>query len=134
MVWSLYQGSWAGISLFLGVIVCSTLLSTSNEGTAPAIVSWALSREIRQMVQIAHAAKDGFSMSKLFTDFRIWDKRKPLVSSGLKRLSLTQWQSLLQQCLEADMALKGQSREDCWLLFENIVIQMSGKNPLKHTA
>jgi DNA polymerase-3 subunit delta len=105
-----------------------------NEGTAAAIVSWALSREIRQMVQIAHAAKDGFPLSKVFTDFRIWDKRKPLVSSGLKRLSLKEWQSLLQQCLEADMALKGQSRQDCWLLFENIVIQMSGKNPLKHTA
>ena len=105
-----------------------------NEGTAPAIISWALSREIRQMVQIAHAAKDGFPLSKIFTDFRIWDKRKPLVSSGLKRLSLAQWQSLLQQCLEADMAMKGQNRQDYWLLFENIAMQMSGKNPFSMSA
>jgi DNA polymerase-3 subunit delta len=105
-----------------------------NEGTAPAIVSWALSREIRQMAQIAHAASDGFPLSKVFADFRIWDKRKPLISDGLKRLSLQQWQSLLAQCLQADMAVKGQNRQDCWLLFEDIAIGMCGKNIQKLSA
>jgi DNA polymerase-3 subunit delta len=105
-----------------------------NEGTAPAIISWALAREIRQMSQIAHAAKDGFPLGKILADFRIWDKRKPLVTNGLKRLSLKKWQSLLQQCLEADMAVKGQNRLDCWLLFEDIVVQMSGREALKHSA
>jgi DNA polymerase-3 subunit delta len=96
-----------------------------NEGVAPAIICWALSREIRQMAQIAHAASDGFPLNKVLADFRIWDKRKSLVSTGLKRLSLNQWQSLLQMCLKADMAVKGQEKQDCWLLFKDIAVKMS---------
>jgi hypothetical protein len=30
--------------------------------------------------------------------------------------------------------MKGQNRQDCWLLFENIAMQMSGKNPFSMSA
>lgn len=98
----------------------------NNEGTPSAVVLWALSREVRQMAQIAYELKSGMPASKVFASHRIWDKRKPLVQLGLKRLPLQQWQKLLLLCQQADMAVKGQSKQDSWLLLEDISIQMSG--------
>ena len=97
-----------------------------NEGTPPAVVLWALSREIRLMAQIGYALKNGTPANKAFAQHRIWDKRKPLVQAGLKRLRLKQWQQLLMLCQEADQAVKGQSKQDAWLMLEDISIQMSG--------
>jgi len=97
-----------------------------HEGTPAAVVLWALSREIRLLAQIAYALKNGMPSSKAFAQYRIWDKRKPLVQAGLKRLRLNQWQKLLMRCAEADQAVKGQSKQDPWLMLEDISIQISG--------
>ena len=102
------------------------LQGLKNEGTASAVVLWALAREIRQMTQIAYGLKNGTPANTLFKQFRIWDKRKPLVNQGLKRLPLKQWQQLLIDCEQADLAVKGQRRQDEWLLLEQISLQMSG--------
>ena len=105
-----------------------------NEGTAAPIVLWALSREIRQMVQITHALKDGFALGKILNDLRIWEKRKPLVTAGLKRLKPGQWQQLLSQCHQADLMIKGQAHGDCWLKLTDITAGLSGKPPLPLSA
>lgn len=106
---------------------CARILrGLKNEGTPSAVVLWALSREIRQMAQIAYALKNGVPANRAFAEQRIWDKRKPLVQQGLKRLSLSQWQNLLLLCEQADEAVKGQSKQDSWLLLEDISVRMSG--------
>jgi len=110
------------------------LQGLKNEGTPAAVVLWALSREIRQLAQISQAAGSGLPMSRLFADYRIWDTRKPLVGRALKRLPLKKWQQLLTQCGLADMAVKGQSKQDPWLMLEEISIQMTGLTLHKKTA
>lgn len=110
------------------------LQGLKNEGTPSAVVLWALSREIRQLAQIAYEARAGVPMGKIFADYRIWDKRKPIVSQGLKRLPLRQWQSLLSICAEADLAVKGQNKKDSWLLLEEICFGMTAVSIHKKTA
>ncbi|MGD2119356.1 MAG: DNA polymerase III subunit delta [Chromatiales bacterium] len=97
-----------------------------QEGTPVAVVLWALSREIRQLAQMAHDLKQGKSLNQVFTQYRVWDKRKPLVSQGLKRLSLPQWRKLLSECARADLAVKGQLKTDSWLLLQDISLQVAG--------
>jgi len=97
-----------------------------NEGLASTIILWALAREIRQMSQIAYAIKNGTPMHMAFSEFRIWDKRKPIVTQGLKRLSQSQWNNLLVDCETADEAIKGRNKKDSWLLLEEISIRMAG--------
>ena len=75
---------------------------------------------------MAYDLKHNKSANQVFTQYRIWDKRKPLVSQGLKRLSLAQWRQLLDDCGKADLAIKGQLKTDSWLLLQDISLQMSG--------
>ena len=97
-----------------------------NEGTPSAVVLWALSREIRMLAQMAYALKNGANLNALYGQFKIWDKRKPSVGQGLKRLPLSAWQQLLIDCEAADLAIKGQLKQDPWLLMEQIALTMSG--------
>ncbi len=97
-----------------------------SEGTPSAVVLWAISREVRQMAQIAYAINNGSSANAQFQKFRIWNKRQPQINQGLKRLPLAQWQHLLMACETADLAIKGQSKANDWLLLEQISLQIAG--------
>ncbi len=106
---------------------CVRVLSgLKNEGTPAPVVLWAISREVRQMTQMAYALKAGKPINALFQQFKVWDKRKPIVGQGLKRLPLSDWQQLLIDCEAADRAIKGQLKQDPWLLMEQIALTMSG--------
>lgn len=98
-----------------------------GEGTAPTLILWALTREIRLLAAIAWEVEKGSSFQQAVSAHRqIWDKRKPLVIKGVKRHGTKQWHSILHLCARADRAIKGQSRRDPWLLLEDIATRMSG--------
>ncbi|MES9872055.1 MAG: DNA polymerase III subunit delta [Candidatus Sedimenticola sp. 6PFRAG7] len=98
-----------------------------SEGTPAPVVLWALTREIRMLCSLATEHEKGRSIQQAIAANRgIWDKRKPLVANGLKRLKLKSWQQLLLTCGEADRAIKGQDKNDPWLLLLQITTGMAG--------
>jgi len=97
------------------------------EGTAAAVVLWALSRELRLLCSLAHSVAAGRSPQQAISGRReIWEKRRPLVSKGLQRLSADEWSRLLRLCSSVDLAIKGESTEDPWLLMQQIASRMTG--------
>ena len=96
------------------------------EGIAPAVVLWALHREARSMAQISADVAKGLSPDHAITRAKVFSKRTGLVRSGLSRLRTTQWLSLLDQCHQADGAIKGLGSGQPWLLLEDIALGMSG--------
>ncbi len=97
------------------------------EGTAAPVVLWALARDIRTLTSLAAEVAGGTPPARAIAARReIWDKRKPLISRGLQRLPLAQWQQLLQLCSRADRAIKGRDPADPWLLMQQIVTRMAG--------
>jgi DNA polymerase-3 subunit delta len=101
------------------------------EGTPAAVVLWALTREIRMLCSIALGVGMGQSAQQLVGARReIWDKRKPLVIKGLQRVSEQNWRTLLQLCGLTDRAIKGQAKQDPWLLLQEITSRMSGAPPI----
>jgi len=100
------------------------LQGLQDEGTPSAVVLWAISREIRQLQQIAYLQETGTHINAAMQKFRIWDKRKPVIGKALQRHKLSAWQQLLIDCETADRAVKGQLRQDPWLLIEQICLSM----------
>ncbi len=97
------------------------------EGTAPAIVLWALTRETRLLCSLAAEVERGSSPRQAVAGRReVWDKRKPLVSRGLERTKPAQWRKLLLLCGDTDRAIKGRSKDDPWRLMETITSRMAG--------
>lgn len=99
------------------------------EGIAAPVVLWAISREIRALAQMAHEVEQGRSADQVMGAHRVWDKRKPLVRRGLQRRPAL-WRQLLSICAKADRAIKGLEVADPWLLFEDLVLGMSGNRRL----
>lgn len=85
-----------------------------GEGVEPVLVLWALSREIRTMQSMAFDLHQGANIGSVLAKNRVWDKRKPLVQSGLKRHSLPQWQAMLKRCAEVDAIIKGVKPGNVW--------------------
>jgi len=103
------------------------LQGLKSDGTASAIILWALSREIRMLCQIAQQANQGQSIQRIIQSRHdIWPKRKPIVRQGIARLNLHSWQQLLQTCQRTDQAIKGISNENPWLLLHLITANLSG--------
>lgn len=97
------------------------------EGTAAPVVLWALAREIRMLCSLAQQVAQGRSPQQVVAGAReVWDKRKPLVGKGLQRLNIGQWRQLMQLCSLTDRAIKGQERQDPWLLLQRICSGMAG--------
>jgi len=97
-----------------------------GEGAAEPIVLWALVREIRTLAAIAGDLERGVPLQRALNRPGLWEKRKPLLGQGARRLSLRRWQRLLQLCARADRAIKGRENADPWLLFQDIATQMAG--------
>jgi DNA polymerase-3 subunit delta len=105
------------------------------EGTPPAVVLWALSRELRLMNNLASRIQGGQPIQQAVASERnIWDKRKPLVRKGLQRLRPGVWRRLLLLCGSTDRAIKGHDRRDPWLLLQDIATGMAGAPLLQHSA
>ncbi|MEJ1381913.1 MAG: DNA polymerase III subunit delta, partial [Candidatus Sedimenticola sp. (ex Thyasira tokunagai)] len=93
----------------------------------PAIVLWALTREIRLLCGLAGEVEKGRSPQQAMAGRRdIWDKRKPLVNRGLQRAKAPHWRKLLLLCGDTDRAIKGQSSDNPWRLMQTITSRMAG--------
>jgi DNA polymerase-3 subunit delta len=108
---------------------CSRILKgLKGEGTPAPVVLWALTREIRMLVELAYVISKGSSPQQAIASRReIWDKRKQLVGSGLQRLHIKTLRGLLVLCGRADRAIKGREKSDPWQLMQEITSRLAGK-------
>ncbi len=82
-----------------------------SEGVEPILLLWALSREIRQLVQISEAR---VSSDAAMSQLRIWDSRKPLLRRALSRHKANRWKLFLKRCARIDRVVKGVEDGRAW--------------------
>jgi DNA polymerase-3 subunit delta len=100
--------------------------SLKAEGEAPALVSWALAREIRELARMAQAIAAGRPASTVLDEFRVWMRRKPIVQKALARHSLEQWRDLIHAAARLDRVVKGRAAGDTWLEIESLALAIGG--------
>jgi DNA polymerase-3 subunit delta len=89
------------------------LAGLAGEGTAPALVLWALARELRMLASVSYAAQRGGSAAA-FRAHGVWESRQARVRSALKRLPTRYLRDLIARCALADRQIKGLSCGDPW--------------------
>lgn len=101
-------------------------------GEEPPVLLWAFAKELRTLTAIQHQAQKGIQLPKLMQDFRIWDKRKPLVQRALSKLSLHTLESALQLISRIDRAVKGWAPGDPWEGMAALILLLAGhSHPVK---
>jgi len=100
-----------------------------GEGVEPPVILWALARELRLLAGIAQQFSQGVPLDKAFSQARppVWDKRRPLVSKALQRLSAQRWAQLLQDAQRIDAQIKGQAEGSPWTSLARLSLLMAGQ-------
>ncbi|AZL72163.1 MULTISPECIES: DNA polymerase III subunit delta [Pseudomonas] len=100
-----------------------------GEGVEPPVILWALARELRLLAGLAQQFSQGVPLDKAFSQARppVWDKRRPLVSKALQRLSAQRWAMLLQDAQRIDAQIKGQAEGSPWTSLARLALLMAGQ-------
>ncbi len=92
------------------VVACINNLHDS--GAESTFVLWALTRELRNLINLNQQLQQGTSMQQVLS--REWQSRKPAVQAALKNLSSSQLLSLLQNAMHIDHVIKGITKGNAW--------------------
>ena len=111
--------------------VLRILRSLRAEDEAPALILWALAREVRELARMAAVIAGGRAEAQVLDEYRVWQRRKPLVSRALKRTPLDAWYGLVRTAARADRVIKGRAAGDTWLALENLALGLCGFRALR---
>lgn len=107
-----------------------TLHGLKAEGTEAIAVLWALTRDIRSLVQIAQMTSQGKNFDWAAKQAGVWDKKQPLFRSALQRLKPAQLQQLLRKANGVDKAVKGMRDAEPWDELLDLVLNLAGVQSL----
>ena len=102
------------------------LRALKAEGEAPVLVLWALGREARELARMAQAIASGRGEAQVLDEYRVWQRRKPLVHKALARTTLSEWHNLVCAAARADRVAKGRRAGDVWLELESLALALGG--------
>ncbi|HLF96019.1 MAG TPA: DNA polymerase III subunit delta, partial [Methylococcaceae bacterium] len=101
------------------------------EGTAAPVVLWALTREIRLLLQLHVRNRTGASLDATLRQLRQPDKRKPALQKALQRNGPAQLHDLLVESAATDRIIKGMEPGDAWDGLLDIAIGLAqGRLPI----
>jgi DNA polymerase-3 subunit delta len=107
-----------------------TLQGLKAEGTDAIAVLWALTREVRSLVQIAQSLAQGKAFAWAAKQAGVWDKRQPLMQGALRRFKPAQLQQLLRKANGIDKAIKGMRKAEPWDELLELTLNLAGVQSL----
>lgn len=107
-----------------------SLRGLREEGTEPLVILWAITRDLRILVQAAEARQYHKSAEDVLKDHRVFDKRQPLFKSALRRLTPAHLRILLRQAGLVDRSSKGMAKSDPWEALTALVMSLAGSPTL----
>jgi len=100
------------------------LLSLRADGTEPILVLWALARELRSLAALAQEVARGKAENAALA--RVWQNRRVLVGTALRRHRLPAWLGFVRQAARIDRTIKGRAVGDPWLELERLLLAVAG--------
>lgn len=101
------------------------LAGLEAEGVEPVIVVWALTRELRTLARLGDAVRAREDLAAAMQRAGVWRNRQALVRNCIARHTPDGVNRLLKATARADLAAKGQTRADPWLLAADILAGLS---------
>ena len=91
-----------------------SLAGLRGEGTAPPLVLWAITEEIRALGRVLAGLACGCPMRQAMRDARIWGPRQNLIQRNVNRFTTSQIEAALAHAAHIDRMIKGLARGDVW--------------------
>jgi DNA polymerase-3 subunit delta len=111
-----------------GVRSVRILNGLQGEGVVPAVVLWALVRDLRQLAAMAQLLAGGQALGSVLSRFRVWQSRTTVFSRALQRLPGVACNRLLRHCALIDRVIKGQAAGNAWDELLQLTLCLAGVN------
>ncbi|MCP8897924.1 DNA polymerase III subunit delta [Gilvimarinus xylanilyticus] len=108
-----------------------SLQGLKTEGTEAPAILWALTRDIRQLLQVTSLIEQGKHPDWAMKQAKVWGKRQGLFGGALRRLKRPHLELLLRQANGVDRAIKGMRNADPWDDMLDLVLTLSGTASLQ---
>ena len=95
-----------------------------QEGTVPASITWVFHKEINQLYAMLNQLEQGVTLSTLFSQYRIWEKRKVLYRHALANMSLDNVRLAMARLSDIDVVSKTDSEFNVFILFADLCITL----------
>ncbi len=102
------------------------LAALRREGAQPALVGWALAREIGLLARLRFAVDRGESIDAALAGQRVWRRRQPAVKRAVGRYSWEALRALLARAAAADATIKGAAPGRPWDALTALVVAAVG--------
>lgn len=100
----------------------NNLLETLQaDGEEPILLLWAVSEDIRTLLRLEGALKQGQSVGQVRNSLRLWGEKQQLAPRALKRIGAKKLIWALQKCAEIDRQIKGAAEGNAWISAENVL-------------
>jgi DNA polymerase-3 subunit delta len=97
------------------------------EGESESSLLWVLAKDARVLAALREGVDAGQHPSALFQQNGVWQKRQGLFQAALRHTSPAIAQQIIQECLAADSAIKGQSLESADDVLLRLCLLMAGR-------
>jgi DNA polymerase-3 subunit delta len=102
------------------------LTQLQESGTEPVLLLWAITREIRQLIQVNTLIQGGERFDSACAKLFIWKTRVPLYQRALRRLSQPILLQALERATRIDLMIKGLEGGNVWLAFNELLLGLAG--------
>ena len=92
-----------------------------EEGEEPVLLLWTVAEDIRTLIRLTAALKQGQSVQSVRNSLRLWGDKQTLAPMAAKRLSAARLLDALQTCAKIDSIIKGAEDGDAWTEFKQLV-------------
>ena len=98
------------------------------EGEEPILLLWSVSEDIRTLLRLHAALKQGQSIMQVRNPLRLWGEKQTLAPLALKRIGVRRLMNALQTCAMADQQIKGVAQGKAWQTARQMLIELAGKS------
>ena len=91
------------------------------EGEEPVLLVWAVAEDIRTLLRLTAALKQGQNIASLRNSLRLWGDKQTLAPLAVKRISTLRLLQALQDCARIDRMIKGAQEGNAWAEFKHLV-------------
>ncbi|MDK4680588.1 DNA polymerase III subunit delta [Kingella negevensis] len=95
------------------------------EGDEPVLLVWAVAEDVRTLIRLSAALKQGKSVQAVRNELRLWGDKQTLAPKAVARLSAMRLIEALQECARIDRQIKGAEDGDAWATFRQLMMKLA---------
>ena len=95
------------------------------DGAEPILLVWVLAEDIRILIRLSAALRQGESLQSISKQLRLWGNKSTIMSQASIRLSTLRLMTALQICAQIDRQIKGIENGDAWATLRQLFLELT---------